>query len=435
MFRRFTYILVSLLLVLVCSGCPGGGGEKKPAPQKGPKIGVSVADMQRDGNQVMKKIFDKAKKQDKAQIAWMDAKGDPNQQMKDIQKLIEEKVKAVILQVTDPSAAPDMVRQLAQNNIKVIALETLPLNTPVDAYITSDHSRTGELQVKYLQTLFQEAQQKLKQGDVVLNPQVPKQGGQQNIIIPSDQQAAVGLQDGRPMKVVVLQGDSNDQMAREITAAVNSSLQKIENIDVVVSQPHPRWDANLAKSTMQQILSGKQKIDAVLANDSSLAVAAVEVLKQFGMERRVITVGAGAASKAVQAIMSGEHDAEIDNRPDMLAMAAYDAAVAMAQGRAFDYDIMVNNGDYTVPAKVVPPRLVQQDNVYLVQDRVEKKEQQDKDQQQNQNQQQQQQGQMGGQQQTTLRITTSEGKVVEVQIEGEVQSIQSQTGGMQQGQQ
>ncbi|MBO8138508.1 MAG: substrate-binding domain-containing protein, partial [Desulfotomaculum sp.] len=160
MFRRFTYILVSLLLVLVCSGCPGGGGEKKPAPQKGPKIGVSVADMQRDGNQVMKKIFDKAKKQDKAQIAWMDAKGDPNQQMKDIQKLIEEKVKAVILQVTDPSAAPDMVRQLAQNNIKVIALETLPLNTPVDAYITSDHSRTGELQVKYLQTLFQEAQQK-----------------------------------------------------------------------------------------------------------------------------------------------------------------------------------------------------------------------------------------------------------------------------------
>ncbi|MBO8138795.1 MAG: substrate-binding domain-containing protein, partial [Desulfotomaculum sp.] len=250
-----------------------------------------------------------------------------------------------------------------------------------------------------------------------------------------DQQAAVGLQDGRPMKVVVLQGDSNDQMAREITAAVNSSLQKIENIDVVVSQPHPRWDANLAKSTMQQILSGKQKIDAVLANDSSLAVAAVEVLKQFGMERRVITVGAGAASKAVQAIMSGEHDAEIDNRPDMLAMAAYDAAVAMAQGRAFDYDIMVNNGDYTVPAKVVPPRLVQQDNVYLVQDRVEKKEQQDKDQQQNQNQQQQQQGQMGGQQQTTLRITTSEGKVVEVQIEGEVQSIQSQTGGMQQGQQ
>lgn len=415
MFRRFTYILVSLLLVLVCSGCPGGGGEKKPAPQKGPKIGVSVADMQRDGNQVMKKIFDKAKKQDKAQIAWMDAKGDPNQQMKDIQKLIEEKVKAVILQVTDPSAAPDMVRQLAQNNIKVIALETLPLNTPVDAYITSDHSRTGELQVKYLQTLFQEAQQKM--------------------IIPGDQQAAVGLQDGRPMKVVVLQGDSNDQMAREITAAVNSSLQKIENIDVVVSQPHPRWDANLAKSTMQQILSGKQKIDAVLANDSSLAVAAVEVLKQFGMERRVITVGAGAASKAVQAIMSGEHDAEIDNRPDMLAMAAYDAAVAMAQGRAFDYDIMVNNGDYTVPAKVVPPRLVQQDNVYLVQDRVEKKEQQDKDQQQNQNQQQQQQGQMGGQQQTTLRITTSEGKVVEVQIEGEVQSIQSQTGGMQQGQQ
>ncbi|MTI80528.1 MAG: sugar ABC transporter substrate-binding protein [Firmicutes bacterium] len=490
MYRRLLYMLVSMLLLLVCTGCPGGGGEKKPVPKQGPKIGVSMADMERDGNQVIKKVFEKAAKEKKAQVTWLDAKGDPSQQQKDIQKLIEEKVKVVILQITDPAIAPDIVRLLQQNNIKVIALETLPVDTPVDGYITSDHSRTGQLQVKYLQTLLEEGSQQLQQGNVVLTPQKPQQAGQkqgqqgqqqggqqgqqqggqqgqqgqggqqQQMIIPDQQQAAVSLQDGVPMKVVVLQGDNNDQMAREITASVNSALQKVENIDVILSQPHPRWDANLAKSTMQQVLSKTENVDAVLANGSNLAMAAVEVLKQSGMERRVITVGVGATPKAIKAMESGEHDAEVDNRPDMLGRLAFDASMDIAEGKVPQYDTRVNNGDYTVPTKIVPPRLVTQDNLYLLQERMKETKQQEEGQQQQQGQQQggqqgqqdqqqqqgqnqqgqQQQQQQGqgqqGQQKTTLRITTEEGKVVEVQIDGNVQSIQSQAGGgQQQGQQ
>ncbi len=484
MFHRLNRkLMVCLILVLavIFTGC-WGEKEKKPIVQQGPKIGVSLADMQRDGNQVIKQVFEQAKKKDRAQITWMDAKGDPVQQQKDIQKLIEEKVKVVILQVTDPSVGSHLVEQLAQNNIKVIALETLPENTPVDAYITSDHRRTGELQVRYLQTLLQQSRQLLEQGKVIISPEQPQQqqgqqqgsqqqggqqqgnqqqggqqqAGRQQMIIPPQQQAAVALQNGLPMKVVVLQGDSGDQMAKEITAAVQSGLEGIENIDILQTAPHPRWDENLAKATMQQILSEHPDIDAVLANDSHLAMAAVEVLKQTGMEHRVITVGAGGAPKAVQAIAGGDHDAEVDNRPDMLAQLAYDAAKTMAEGRAFQYDTIIDNGDYTVPAKIVPPRLVHQQNIYLLQDRMEAKgeqqqggqQQQGQQQQQQQaqqqgqqqgqqGQQQQQQGQQGdqqGQQKTNLRITTSDGKVVEVQIDGQVQSIESDSGGEQQQQ-
>lgn len=487
--------MVLTVALIITTGC---GGEKKPAPEqqqkKGPKIGVSIADMQRNGNQTMKQVIDEAGKKDKAKITWLDAKGDPVQQQKDIQKLIEEKVKVVILQVTDPTIGSELVRLLTQNNIKVIALETLPDNTPVDGYITSDHSRTGSLQVRYLETLLQQAQQQVKQGQVMLTPQTPQQGGQQDqqgqqgqqnqqsqqgdqqgqqqqgqqqqqqMVIPDEQQIAMGIQDGGPIKVVVLEGDSNDQMARAITGAVTTALQKIEKIDVVLSQPHPRWDANAAKATMQQVLSTNKDIDAVLANDSNLAMAAVEVLKQFGMERRVVTIGAGADPKAVQALTSGEHDAEVDNRPDLLAGLAYQAATDLADEKPFDYDTRIDNGDYTVPAKIVPPRLIQQDNAYLLEERMkkqkDKQKQQEQDQQQQgqqqQGQEQQQQGQQQGQQQqsqqqgqgqqqagqqqqgqaqkTTLKITTNEGKVVEVQIDGEVQTIESQAGG-QQGQQ
>ena len=461
----FIYLLVFIMVAVTCTGCPGGGGgEQKPTPQEGPKIGVSLADMERDGNRTIKQVMDKAKKQDNARITWLDAQGNLSEQQMHIQQMIDEEVDVVILQVTDPAAAPDMVRTLAQNNIKVIALETLPINTPVDGYITSDHSRTGTLQVWFLQQMMEGAGEQMRQGTVVLEPKMPPRQGQkqqgqqgqqqdqqQELIIPSKQQTAVGLQDG-PLRVVVLQGDGDDQMARGITGAVNSGLQAMDNVEVVAVAPHPRWDDNLARATMQQLLAAGTRIDAVLANDSNLAMAAVEVLKQYGMERRVITVGVGVDDRALQGMITGEHDAEVDNRPDMLALLAYESAVNMAKGRTFQYDTRINNGNYTVPTKVVPPRLIYQDNLYLLQERIDQLEQQQQQQQgqqqgqqqeQQQNQQgqgqqqqgQQQQGQQQQQQQemTTLRITTTDGKVVEVQIDGEVQQIQSQQAGQQQG--
>ncbi|WP_034639187.1 sugar ABC transporter substrate-binding protein [Desulfofalx alkaliphila] len=459
--RNKCYWLLTILLLLVMAvsvGCPGGGGgEKKPAPQQGPKIGVSVADMERDGNRTIHKVFNESKKQDRAQLTWLDAGGDSTQQQKDIQTLIEEKVAVVVLQMTDPEIGPDLVRQLTQNNIKVIALETLPVNTPVDGYITSDHSRAGSLQVQYIENIIKEGRQQVQEGEVLLNPQPPQEGQQgegeqQQMVIPPEQQAAVGLQDGGPFRVVVLQGDGDDQMARAITGAVHSGLQGLENVEVVLSQVHDKWEADLAKATMQQLLEVGTKIDAVLANDSQLAMAAAEVLKQFNMEGRVITVGVGADPRAIKALMAGEHDAEVDNRPDMLAQLAYEAAVNLAQGKSFQYDTRINNGNYTVPAKVVPPRLIDQDNLYLLQDRMEdmkdmkdqqgrqeQGEKQNKDgEKQKQNQDQgQAQNQEGGQQQSTLRITTNDGKVVEVQIDGEIQSIEAQPqngGGQQAGQ-
>lgn len=472
MFGRKMLLTGLLILVVLVSGC---GGQKKPAstPKKqNVSIGVSVVDMQRNGNEAIKKMLEEQAKKDQAKITWLDAKGDPTQQQRDIQKLIEEKVKVVILQISDPLQGAELVDTLATNNIKVIALESLPYNTPVDAYITSDHSRTGSLQVHYLETLMKQAQQYIEQGQVVLIPQQQSQGqdgqqsggqqqGQQPMTIPAEQQMAVNMQGGKPIKVLVLEGDPNDQMALGITGAVNSELQNIDNVEVVLTQPHPRWDVNLAMGTMQQLLSDKKEFDVVLANDSHLAMAAVEALKQHGQDRRVITVGAGADPKSIKALQQGEHDAEVDNRPDLLANLAYQAAKDLAEDKTFAYNSSVANGNYTVPTKVVPPRLIQQQNLYLLEDRMKKvgkqgqgnkqggqqqsqgQSEQQGGQQQSQGQQQGQGGQQAsgqqqsqqGQKQTTLKITTSEGKMVEVQVDGEVQTIESSSGGQQSGQQ
>lgn len=303
MVGRKVMLIAMLILTVLLAGC---GGEKKPTPsaKKIISIGVSVTDMQRNGNQTIKKLLEQEAKKDGAKLTWRDAQGDPAQQKKQIQKLIDAKVQVAIIQTSDPSEGAQLIDTLATNNIKVIALESLPGNTPVDAYLTSDHHRTGNLQAHYLKTLIQQAQQHIQQGEVLVIPQ--SQGGkeQQAMTIPAAQQLAVNMQADRPVRVVILQGDPSDQMAVAITEAVTSGLAELANVEVVLTQAHPRWDKELAFATVEQVAKDNGGCDVVLANDSSLAMAAVEALKQSSQDRRVITVGAGADLQSIKALQS-----------------------------------------------------------------------------------------------------------------------------------
>lgn len=305
------------------------------------------------------------------------------------------------------------MRKLAQANIKVIALDALPVNSPVDGYITSDHARTGELQARYLLSMAQ----------------------------------------GRsaPMKVVILQGDKNDQASREITSSVLDNLKDQPQVQVVLVKDHPRGDPQMATSTLEQALkSANNQIDAVLATDSRMAASAAELLKSRGLSQRIITVGVGADQQASRALAAGDHDAEVDVMPDLIAQYAFDAAVGLATTGHWQYDKQVRNGDFDVPAKVTPVRLITRSEAYLLEQRWGKLTGQEgqegqQGQQSGQNKQAGEQkqgsgssgGKEGGSQgdkagsakKTTLKITTQDGKTVEMLINGEIKKIETTDGG------
>lgn len=466
----FPLILIIITLIPLLYGCA-----KKNQPQRKPagggqeiKIAVSLADMERDGNQIIKKTMEGRTRQggqggqqrqqsgqqggqqgqqgqqasqgsqevvpvqadgggggaggvqggqqdqqggqggqQRVNITWLDAKNDPARQEKDLEQLANQNVRAVILQVVDPSAGPRLVRKLAQANIKVIALDTLPPNSPLDGYIAFDHARTGELQARYL----------------------------------------LGAAQGRtaPVKVVILQGDKNDQASREIAASVLENLKNQPQVQVVQVKDHPRGDPQMAVATLDQVLTtAGNQIDAVVATDSRIAAAAAEMLKSRGLSRRVITLGVGADQKASRALAAGDHEAEVDVMPDLIAQYAFDAAVGLATTGHWQYDKQVRNGDFDVPAKVTPVRLVTKDEAYLLEQRWGKLAGQEGQQRGRQGQQGGQDKQQGEQQQgsggkegggqgekggggkkTTLRVTTQDGKTVEMQINGEIKKIET----------
>ena len=474
----FHFILIITILSIILFGCAKRNqSQKKPTVNAGGQkinIAVSLADMERDGNQIIKKTMSGRQGQGGQQgsqsqggqqgqqsgqqggqqeqqggqqagrqasqetvpaqaggvpsgstgqaggsqgtqggqqqvnIIWLDAKNDSAQQERDLDQLANQKVKAVVLQPVDASAGPKLVRKLAQANIKVVALETLPVNSPVDGYIASDHSRTGELQARYLMSVSQ----------------------------------------GRstPLKVVILQGDRNDQASREITSSVLENLRDNPRIQVVLVKDHPRGDPQMAAATLDQaLMSTNNQIDAVVATDARMSAAAAEMLKNRGLSERVITVGVGADQKAAKALANGDHDAEVDVMPDMIAQYAFDAAVGLATTGHWQYDKQVRNGDFDVPAKITPVRLITGDEVYLLEQRWGKLTGQEGRQGGQQGQQgsgnkqtgdQKQDGGGGGSgggqsggRKTTLRITTQDGKTVEMQINGEIKKIETVDGG------
>lgn len=441
--RRYRLVIlsVSVLILLFLAGCPERG-QRKPVTLP-TKIAVSLADMSRDGNRIIKKIMQERRKKEQLDITFMDAKNDPAEQEKHIDKMIQDKVKAAVIQFVDPASAPRLVQKLKQENIKVVALENLPVNTPVDGYIASNHTRAGELQVRFVQEALTLASQGGGQGGQGGGQQGGQQGqpggrqqGQQDpaqVTRAIDPALAFQLPRSRPLKVLILQGDNKDRAAREITAANVQAVKANPDLSLLMVQDHPRWDPALATATLSQLTASGKQPDVVLANDSSLAMAAVQFLKQAGMDKKVITVGVGADKKASQAVMSGEHDGEVDPMPEMLGQYALDAAGALAKEGHWQFDRYVQNGDYDVPAKIIPARLIGRNNIYLLQDRWKGlKKQQEQQQrgggQQGGGQQDQQAGGQQGQQGqggTTLKITTQEGKVMEVKIDGTIKKIES----------
>jgi hypothetical protein len=254
---------------------------------------------------------------------------------------------------------------------------------------------------------------------------------------------------------VLLSGDPRDTASREIAASARKTLGESSEVSLISQETVREGDPSLVAGILQRVLvENGNNIQAVLATESRLAMAAVEVLKGAGINNRVLTAGVGADQKASKGLAGGEHDAEVDTRPDLLGQYALDAAIDLAKQGRWQYDGQSDSGTYSVPSRITPVRLIQSDNIYLLEQRWGGIKGEGGGGQgggggggseggsgggggdQGSGGSGGNEGSTGGQQggsgkKTTLRITTQEGKTIEVQIDGEIKKIESEGEGQQ----
>lgn len=305
---------MSVLALWAAAGC------SRPRP---PRIGVSVATMQENVYSFMRRAMLEKSAADGSDVIWVSAENSEAKQKSDVEGLIAQGVDVLVLHAVNTATAGDLVREAAAANIPVVAMDRLPVGASVRLYVTADNRRAGQLQAQYLADALG------GKGDVVL-----------------------------------LEGEAGNSVAQQITAGNLDVLEKYPDIKVVLRRSHKNWARDLARLTISDAyVKYGDEIRGILANNSGMAMGALEAAESRHPAALPVVIGADADRDACEALAAGRLSADVDKMPTEIARATYEAAQRLARGERVTGDATVDNGGTVVDVKLVPVRLVTRDNV------------------------------------------------------------------------
>ena len=315
-------VLLALSVLAVNTSYAAGANKKI-------KVGVSVATMKEAVYSFMKKAMMDNKDKYNAEIYWVAANNDEMAQLANVEDLLAQGIDVLILHPVNTVAAGSLVEKARKENVPVISMDRLPVNANVNCHVTANSFLVGQTQAKYL---------------------AEKLNGKGN--------------------VVILEGESGNDVAKEITAGNKDILKNYPGMKIVVDQTHKSWSRDLAMATTENALTNyKNDIQGVSANNSGMIMGAVQAILAEGLKGKIITVGSDADKDSCQAIIDGTNSADVDKEPYQLGLITFETAVKVASGEKVETDTTVQNGKYKVPVKFTPVRLVTKENVKDMKDR------------------------------------------------------------------
>ncbi|GAB7108139.1 sugar ABC transporter substrate-binding protein [Streptomyces phaeofaciens JCM 4814] len=328
----------SLALTLSACGQSGeGGSEESKGSAKGGTIGIAMPTKSSerwiaDGNNVVKDLESKGYK-----TKLVFGEDDPDQQVAQIENLITQGVKALIVAAIDNKSLNNVLQQAADAKIPVIAYDRLILGTKnVDYYASFDNSKVGELQANYI---------------------VEK----------------LGLAGGKgPFNIELFAGSNDDNNTKYFFNGAMSVLQPyIDSKKLVVQSGQTgltqvttlRWDGATAQKRMDDILTksySSKKVDAVLSPYDGISIGILSALKSddYGSKSKPLPVltGQDAELASVKSIIADEQTMTVYKDTRELAKVASNMVDAALNGKTPETN---DTKTYDNGAKVVPAYLLQ----------------------------------------------------------------------------
>lgn len=287
------------------------------------KIGFVLSTLQEERYQKDQKFFAEEAAKLGFEPVMVSAENNPQTQTGKVENLLSQGVKAIVIQPVNSQAAANLVTMAHQEKIPVIAYDRLINDAPVDFYVTMDSFKVGVLQAE----------------------------------------AAVKATNGKGNYVLLL-GQAGHSVANEITRGVKSVLSKYPGIKIVVEKSHEGWSSSLAMTTVENALTqNKNKIDAIIANNSGMAQGAVQALVEQGLAGKVFVAGADADLAAIKNIVAGRQQFEVLKDIAPLAKTAADVAYKLAMNEKPTPTETVKNGKFSVPSIATPVYGITKDNL------------------------------------------------------------------------
>ena len=300
-------------------------GQQASAPKntgKTIKIGLSLGTLQQERWTNEKKMMeDYAAKLGNVKLVVQSANSDATVQNSQAENLLAQKIDVLIVVPQDGEAAGAIVAKAHEVGVPVIAYDRMIMKADVDAYVSFDSVKVGEMMSQYLVD-------RLPKGNYVI-----LKGG------PEDNNAHL-VYEGN-MKVLKKYVDSGA-------------------IKIVADQWCENWSPEVALKRMEDALTASNnKVDAVITGWDGLAGAAIQALAAQGLAGKVMVTGQDADLSACQAIVEGRQTVTIYKPLSQLAKKGIDTAVALALGQKLEIGKYVNNGFKDVPA--ILPEIYQVD--------------------------------------------------------------------------
>ncbi|MCX4739401.1 multiple monosaccharide ABC transporter substrate-binding protein [Streptomyces antibioticus] len=340
----------SLALTLSACGQSGeGGSEEDKGSSKGGTIGIAMPTKSSerwiaDGDNVVKDLKSKGYK-----TKLVFGEDDPDQQVAQIENLITQGVKALIVAAIDNKSLNNVLQQAADADIPVIAYDRLILGTEnVDYYASFDNTKVGELQANYI---------------------VEK----------------LGLADGKgPFNIELFAGSNDDNNTKYFFNGAMSVLQPyIDSKKLVVQSGQTgltqvttlRWDGATAQKRMDDILTksySSKRVDAVLSPYDGISIGILSALKSddYGSKSKPLPVltGQDAELASVKSIIADEQTMTVYKDTRELAKVASNMVAAALDGKKPETNDTktYDNGSKVVPAYLLEPVSVDRTNYQKV---------------------------------------------------------------------
>lgn len=261
------------------------------------------------------------------------ADNDAATQRTQVETALAEGASLLVIQPVDADAAASYVDAAHKAGAKVIAFDRLINTRDLDAYVSHDLTQMGRVQA----------------------------------------QAAVDWLTARavkkPWNFILLEGAAGDPISSQITKGYHDILDgRIAKNEVKLIADRAVADASVAQTaTLEELTKAKNNVQAVLANNSTLArgaLAAIDISKLTG---KVFIAGAGADPENYAALCSGAQNLDLTLDDTALARSVARLAVAYANGKTAA-DASFPNGaikvdDREVFQVAIPVRTVTSDTI------------------------------------------------------------------------
>ncbi|WP_421662950.1 D-xylose ABC transporter substrate-binding protein [Lysinibacillus telephonicus] len=289
------------------------------------KIGLSVSDLTLERWQHDRDFFVEKAEELGAEVLVQSANGDEAEQLSQIQNMLSQDIDALVIIAINSDALSTVVEQAKSEGIPVLAYDRLINGAEIDAYVSFDNVRVGEMQAEYLVE------------------QVPT--------------GKYFLMGGSPT-------DNNAKMFREGQMNIIQPLVDSGDIEIVGDQWAKGWDANEALKIMENALTANNNdIDAVVASNDSTAGGAIQALAAQGLAGKVAISGQDADLAGVQRIAEGTQTMTVYKPIKAIATKSAEVAVQLAKGEKIAGDSTVNNGKVDVPFVKLDPIKVGKENL------------------------------------------------------------------------